>query len=522
MDQVIRKSLAARLAAGAAAALIAGGVATLAMSHAALAQQTASEYSGTSIQLGAQDVKVARRVAMGVGKSMILELPRDAAEVVVGNPKVANAIVRSPRRIYVLGVDNGATTIFAMDHDGNKIAAIEISIGRDINELRAILKTAMPTSNIEVKTVNDTIILTGSVDSAAEAQKAQDIANAFVGYTAIGSGGGSAGAGGVSFNSSTVIQGSVINSITIRGKDQVMLKVTVAEVRRKAMKTLGISLSGEWGTLGGGSAGSLQSNGVTPVSEGLNNYNINDSRFAFNGNGGALGGIVQMLERNGVARVLAEPSVTAISGEAAKFTAGGEIPVLTSFDCGGSGGAANFFTRQGCKNTYSFKPYGVTLNFTPTVLSEGRIQLRLATEVTEVDGLNGSTAAVANLPAMSTRRHETTVELPSGGSIVSAGLIQQKSRSIIQGQPGLMNLPVLGALFRSRDFQSEETELMIVVTPYITKVLRADQIARPDDGFANASDPQGYFLGKVNRIYSRASNPQILSTYRGHVGFIQD
>ena len=520
MDQVIRKSLAARLAAGAAAALIAGGVATLAMSHAALAQQTASEYSGTSIQLGAQDVKVARRVAMGVGKSMILELPRDAAEVVVGNPKVANAIVRSPRRIYVLGVDNGATTIFAMDHDGNKIAAIEISIGRDINELRAILKTAMPTSNIEVKTVNDTIILTGSVDSAAEAQKAQDIANAFVGYTALG-GGGSAGAGGVSFSSSTVIQGSVINSITIRGKDQVMLKVTIAEVRRSAMKTLGISLTGNWGQVTGGAAGSLQSNGIGPVSEGLNNFNTNDSRLAFTGNNGFLGGIVQALERNGVARVLAEPSVTAISGEQAKFTAGGEIQVLESFDCAGSP-ATTFFTRQPCKNTYAFKPYGVTLNFTPTVLSEGRIQLRLATEVTEVDGLNGVTPIVANLPAIRTRRHETTVELPSGGSIVSAGLIQQKSRSIIQGQPGLMNLPVLGALFRSRDFQSDETELMIVVTPYITKVLRADQIARPDDGFANASDPQGYFLGKVNRIYSRASNPQILSTYRGRVGFIQD
>ena len=520
MNQVSTKALAAKLLSGAAAVLIAAGAVSLSTGQAAMAQQSgALENSGATIQVNAADARVARRLAMGVGKSLILELPRDAAEVVVGNPKVANAIVRSPRRIYVLGIDNGATTIFAMDRDGNKIAAIEVSIGRDINELKAILKTAMPASDIEVKTVNDTIILTGAVDSAAEAQKAADIADAFVGYTAVG-GGGSAGAGGVSFSSSTIIAGKVINSITIRGRDQVMLKVSIAEVRRSAMKTLGVSLTGSWGTLGGGSAGSIFP-GQASTSQGLNDFGGNDSRFLFNGKSGSLGGIVTALERQGVARILAEPNVTAISGEAAKFTAGGEVQVLNSFDCSASTGTG-FFARPGCKDTYTFKPYGITLNFTPTVLSEGRIQLRLATEVTEIDGFNGSDSVVANLPAFRTRRHETTLELPSGGSIVSAGLIQQKSRSILRGTPGVMNLPILGALFRSRDFQNEETELMIIVTPYITKVLRADQIARPDDGFANASDPQGYFLGKVNRIYSRASNPQILNTYKGRVGFIQD
>ena len=521
MNQVSTTSLAAKILSGIAAALLATGAASAIASRSAQAQQsTPLENSGASIQINAQDAHGARRLSMGVGKSLILELPKDAAEVVVGNPRVANAIVRSPRRIYVLGVDNGATTIFAMDKDGVKIASIEISIGRDINELRAILKTAMPTSSIEVKTVNDTIILTGSVDSAAEAQKAQDIADAFIGYTAVG-GGGSPAAGGVSFSNATVISGKVINSITIRGKDQVMLKVTIAEVRRSTMKTLGVSLGGAWGAIGGGSSGSLFAAGGGAVSQGLNDYGGNDSRFLNTGSNGSIGGIVTALERQGVARVLAEPNVTAISGEAAKFTAGGEVQLLKSFDCTYKD-TATFFSRPACKNTYEFKPYGITLNFTPTVLSEGRIQLRLATEVTEIDGLNGADSALANLPAVRTRRHETTIELPSGGSIVSAGLIQQKSRSIIKGQPGLMNLPVLGALFRSRDFQNEETELMIIVTPYISKVLRADQISRPDDGFANASDPQGYFLGKVNRIYSRASNPQILTTYKGRVGFIAD
>ena len=512
MNQVSSKSLAANVLAGVVAALIAGGAASIAASQSVAAQQTATppESSGASVQLGAQDSQTARRLSMGVGKSLILDLPRDAAEVVVGNPKIANAIVRSPRRIYVLGVDNGATTIFAMDKDGNKIASIEISIGRDINELRAILKTAMPATNIEVKTVNDTIILTGSVDSASEAQKAADIADAFVGYSVAG-GNGSAGAGGVSFSNSTVITGKVINSINIRGKDQVMLKVTVAEVQRSAMKQLGVSLSGSWGKLGGLNSGNANPGGY-PASASGNDFGANDTRFNFTGSAGSLGGIITALERQGVAHVLAEPNVTAISGEAAKFTAGGEIPILKTTQC--SAGT--------CQNSYELKPYGITLNFTPTVLSEGRIQLHLATEVTEVDDFHGTKVYLNALPAMRTRRHETTLELPSGGSIVSAGLIQQKSRSLINGQPGLMNLPVLGALFRSRDYQNEETELMIIVTPYITKTLRADQISRPDDGFTNASDPQGYFLGKVNRIYSRASNPQILNTYRGRVGFIQD
>ena len=521
MKQISAKTFVTSVTSAVAAVLVGNGLVIIGCSQPAFAQQQRAtvESSGASIQLGGQDAQSSRRLSIGVGKSLILELPRDAAEVVVGNPKVANAIVRSARRIYILGVDNGATTLFAMDKDGNKIASVEITIGRDINELKAILKTAMPNSNIEVKTVNDTIILTGSVDSAAEAQKAQDIADAFIGYSAVGGGGASSGAGGVSFSSPTVIAGKVINSITIRGKDQVMLKVTIAEVRRSAMKTLGVSLSGGWGQLGGGSAASL--GGGNLASQGLNDYSGNDSKFALAGSGGVLAGVITSLERQGVARVLAEPNVTAISGEAAKFTAGGEVQLLKSFNCTYKD-TATFFSRPACTNTYEFKPYGITLNFTPTVLSEGRIQLHLATEVTEVDGLNGSDSVVANLPGMRTRRHETTLELPSGGSIVSAGLIQQKSRSIIKGTPGLMNLPVLGALFRSRDFQNEETELMIVVTPYITKTLRPDQITRPDDGFANASDPQGYFLGKVNRIYSRASNPQILNTYKGRVGFIQD
>ena len=450
-----------------------------------------------------------RNLTLGVGKSMILDLPRDAAEIFVGNPKVANAVVRSARKIYVVAVENGQTSIYALDRDGNRIATIEISVGRDTAELRQILKTAIPSIEVDVKTVGDTIILAGFVDSAVDAQRAQDIASAFVGYTVVGAG---SGGSGVSFNQAQVVNGRLINSLVIRGRDQVMVKVTVAEVQRQAMKQLGVNPSGSFGT-----GKSFFTDNATALQS--NQPSIGSGAWSWATNFGTLGATIKAFERHGVARVLAEPTVTAISGESAKFTAGGEIPVPTTETCsGGSSGAA----AASCTISRSYKPYGVSLNFTPVVLSEGRIQLHVQTEVTEVDGMNGGNGNFVNFPAFRTRKNETTVELPSGGSIVSAGLIQQKSRQIINGQPALMNLPILGTLFRSRDFQNEETELMIIVTPYISKPVRNDQLARPDDGFAAASDPQSIFLGRVNRIYSTSRNPEIIQSFKGRVGFITD
>jgi pilus assembly protein CpaC len=166
--------------------------------------------------------------------------------------------------------------------------------------------------------------------------------------------------------------------------------------------------------------------------------------------------------------------------------------------------------------------YGVTLNFTPLVLSEGRILLRVATEVTEVDPQQTFEFQNINVPGFRTRKNETSVELPSGGSIVSAGLIQVESNQVMNGLPGLMDLPVLGQLFRSRDYQRQETELMIIVTPYIAKPVGPNEVARPDDGFADASDPQAALLGHVNRIYSTTTNPTIIQNFKGRVGFIDD
>ncbi len=439
------------------------------------------------------DEGAVRRINIGVGKSVIVNLPADAAEIFVGNPRIANAIVRSPRNLYVIAMAGGQTTIFAMDKSGAQIARVEILVGRDIGELDRILKTALPKSEVNLRTVNDTIILTGVVENAGDAQKAMDIASGFV---------GGAGANGADNN-------KIVNSLSIRGRDQVMLKVSIIEVQRQVIKQLGFTLhdiTGNWGSMQLDNPLS-----INPVPPSTTNAIL---RGAFGPN--RLATTIRAFERNGVAKILAEPTVTAISGETAKFVAGGELPVPGGSTCTAVG------TGQSCSPSVTFKPYGVTLNFTPVVVSEGRILLRVATEVTEIDPTTVVAQAFGNIPAMRTRKNETSVELPSGASIATAGLIQTKSRQVINGLPGIMNLPILGTLFRSRDYQREETELMIIVTPYISKPVAPSELAKPTDGLQDATDPQAWLLGRVNKIYSTTANPHLVRTFRGQVGFIND
>ncbi len=441
------------------------------------------------------DSPMTRRVSMGEGKSIIVDLPRDAAEIVVGNPKVANAVVRSARKLYVMALMAGQTTIFAVDREGRQIANLELSVGRDVGELSPLLKAALPRSNITAHTVNDSIILTGTVSSPGEALRAVDIAKGFA-ARAVNSAGG------------TREQGAVVNALTVSGEDQVMLKVTVAEVERRVLKQLGFStqangeklLEGGWGVFS-------QENpfGINPT--------LSAGKLSLTMPSGS--STLKAYERYGVSRVLAEPTVTAVSGQNAKLVVGGEIPVP---------GNASLVTTGNVLTTtpaITFKSYGVTLSFIPVVLSEGRIQLRLSTEVTEVDPQNSYSYNNVAVPGFKTRKNETTIELPSGGSIATAGLLTEKSAQAINGLPGLINLPVLGALFRSRDYLRQETELLIVVTPYIAKGLASREVVRPDDGFVDASDPQAWLLGRVNRLYSSPSNPPVQSL-KGRIGFIHD
>lgn len=475
-----------------AGVLVAGALAVV---GAALPTGCALAQEKWGVESGA-DAILSRRIAMGVGKSIIVDLPGEAAEIVVGNPKVANAVVRSTRKLYVMGLDVGQTTIIAVDRAGQQIANLEISIGRDVGELGPLLKAALPKSNIVARIVNDSIILTGTVGSAAEAQRAVDIAKGFAARSASAQGGVLG-----------PVDGLVVNALTVQAQDQVMLKVTVAEVQRRVIKQLGVSAQNGGETILKGGWGSLVQENPFAI-----NSALTASALKINGPNSTTA-TLKAFERYGVSRVLAEPTVTAVSGETAKFTVGGEIGVPGNTSC------INGVSL--CSPSIVFKPYGVSLNFTPVVLAEGRILLHLATEVTEIDYQAAQTYNSITVPGFKTRKNETSVELPSGGSIATAGLLTQKSDQAINGLPGLLNLPILGALFRSRDYLRDETELLIVVTPYIAKSVSSRDIARPDDGFVDASDPQAWLLGRVNRLYASPQNPQA-PRFKGRIGFIQD
>lgn len=454
----------------------------------------AQSFSQMQPQIETPDPGASRRISMGIGKSVIIDLPEDAAEIFVGNPKVANAVVRSARKLYIIGIADGQTTVFALDAQGRQIAALEISIGRDVGELQQILNAALPDSQIITRTINDTIILNGTVDSPEEAQRATDIAEGFVKQA------GQAGA----------TQSLVVNSLVIRGRDQVMLKVSVAEIRRDIAKQLGVT-SSIWGSFTQynpfGIQGDIAANPSTGLPTGLTVHNPSNTVSA----------TLQAFERYGVSRILAEPTVSAISGEAAKFTVGGQIPIPSAPVCTTNGSVTN------CSpGGVSYQAFGVTLNFSPVVLSAGRILLHIATEVTELDFQTAVTIQGVTVPGLRTRKNETTVEVPSGGSIASAGFLQTTSDQVINGLPGAMNLPILGALFRSRDYQRNETELMIIVTPYLMKATDTNALPKPDDGFADSSDPQAWLLGRINRLYASPNNPEALKNFNAHVGFIQD
>lgn len=482
--------------------MIVGRILTAALPALALLLAAPAQAQSTGpapvLNVGTSEHAISRKLDLSIGRSLIIELPRDAKEVFVANPKVANAVVRSARKLFIIGIADGQTSMFVIDAEGRQISALEIEVGRDLNVLRQTLRAAMPSAQIEVKAAGNSILLVGNVANASEATQAVDIANAFV---------------GTSSGLFTSSKGAVINSLTIRGRDQVMVKVVVSEVSRKAIKQLGINSTGEWKignfsitpTIDNPLPLQPQALAATAVTAGIGNSN----NFT-----------LRALERAGLARVLAEPTVTAISGESAKFTAGGEVPVPQGYTCDGAGN---------CTLGITYKPIGVALNFTPIVLSDNKISMRIATEVTELDFENqlrlsdnrSTNQQIVNAPAFRVRKSDTTVELPSGGTLATAGLIQRVTKQSINGFPGLMNLPIIGALFRSRDYQREETELMITATPYIAKPMEPNQVQRPDDGFVDAHDAQAILLGRLNKIYGTANGP-LPQAYKGRVGFIAD
>ncbi len=436
-----------------------------------------------------------RFLALGIGKSVVVDLPRGIKDVLVADPKIANAVVRSPQRAYIIGAAVGQTNVVFFDAADQQIASYDIAVKRDLNGVRAALRQMLPTSGIQAEGVGDGVMLTGSVSSPIEAQQAGDVAARLVGGA-----------------------DKVVNSIVVRSRDQVMLKVSVAEVRRDIVKQLGVDLSA---SMNFGTA-VVNFNNTNP-------FTANNGPLVPN-NGLAAGALtkglpsvtatMRAMENAGVVRTLAEPNLTAISGESATFISGGEFPIPTGVTCQ--------TTVQGaignCIQTVTFKKFGISLNFTPVVLSEGRISLHVMTEVSEVSAENALTggAGGTTISSIKTRRAETTLEIPSGGSMAMAGLIQEQTKQAVSGLPGLDQVPVLGALFRSQDFINHETELMVLVTPYVVRAVAQKELSRPDDGFAPASDSQSTLLAQITQIYGLPARVEAIGSHQGNFGFIID
>jgi pilus assembly protein CpaC len=437
-----------------------------------------------------------RFLALGIGKSIVIDLPRDIKDVLVADPKIANAVVRSPQRAYIIGETVGQTNVVFFDSEGQQIAAYDIAVKRDLNGVRAALKQMLPAAGIQAEGVGDGVMLTGSVSSPIEAQQAGDVVARLVGGA-----------------------DKVVNSIVVRSRDQVMLKVSVAEVRRDIIKQMGVDLSA---SMNYGTA-VVNFNNVNP-------FTANNGPLV-PGNGLSASALtkaglpsvtatMRAMESAGVVRTLAEPNLTAISGESATFISGGEFPIPTGVTCQTTTSGA----IGQCVQTVSFKKFGISLNFTPVVLTEGRISLRVMTEVSEVSAENALTGGAngTTIPSIKTRRAETTLEIPSGGSIAMAGLIQEQTKQAVNGLPGIDQLPILGQLFRSQDFINNQTELMVIVTPYIVRAVSQKELSRPDDGFAPASDAQSTLLAQLSRVYGISGRVEPIGSYQANFGFIID
>lgn len=489
-------------------------IATLAAEPAAFAPATAE--AASRAQVGSNTAS--QRVKLGLNKSVVIDLPSDAYDILVANPTVADAVTRTARRIYLFGKAVGQTNIFVFGPNGEQIVSLDLAVERDVAGLEDYIKRFIPNSQIKVELINDNVVLTGTVDTPLDSKRAVDLATIFVTggeattgqYSQTASGGSQNGGVDINNPDQTRQKSKIVNLLQIIGEDQVMLKVTVAEVSRTVMKQLGVNMigSGEangisWGAISDSIPGLGKPLGASQISLGTS----------------LLDAYVNAMEQAGVMKTLAEPTLTAISGEKATFKVGGEY---------------NLVTNQKDGNTYEIEKidYGIGLEFQPVVLSPGRISLKIRTSVSEptTEGSvslsggfrRGDTFNKPGMTALSIRKRlaDTTVELPSGGSMMIAGLVRDDMRQAINGLPGLSKIPVLGTLFRSRDFVRNESELVIIVTPYLARPVARNELARPDDNFNAASDGAGMFLGRVNRVYGTMKTDKPVGRYHGVVGFI--
>jgi pilus assembly protein CpaC len=457
----------------------------------AVSNTPAFAQDNSHLRLTQGDIGATRQIDIELNKSLIVDLPYDAAEVIVSQPTVAGAIMRTKSRAIVQGVGAGDTNIFFLDDAGRTIAVLDIRVGQARSNIGTSLEQALadviPGSSIRVSSVElqgdmQRVVLSGTAQSSEDVDRAVAIATQFAGAAE-----------------------NVANLIDVAGSQQVMLKVTVAEVSREALEQFGINLNVAL------TAGSL-STGIVSTQP------LGGASNVVTASGGSLGvdigpvsidAQLRALERRGAVRTLAEPVLTALSGQEAEFLAGGEYPVPTGFDDD--------------KIIFTFKEFGVKLKFTPVIRSTGEISLVVDTSVSEPTTEGGFNVSGLTIPATKERQARTSVEMRPGQTLAIAGLIQEQVRQQFNSLPGLGNIPILGALFRSRDFIHSQTELVILVTPMLAAPTY-NPPALPTDDVDLPSTAEAIFLGHLERSYGVGDHPDTLlrSGFDGSVGFVLD
>lgn len=388
-----------------------------------------------------------------VSKGKLVRLDAPARTVFVADPEIADIQVKSPRLIYLLARKPGQTTLFAVDAKEKVLANIPISVSHNLKRLRNAVRSLVPGAHIFIDSIESSIVVEGTVDSASQAEAIVRMAEKFL-----------------------TEGGTIINRLQVDAPNQVNLRVRIAEISRGVDKQLGFNWTVA-GSLGGIALGIATANPFSASA--INAITGSTSLGSFN-----LNAVIDALEEEGLVQVLAEPNLTATSGETASFLAGGEFPILVP----GSDGTV----------TIDFKKFGVSLAFTPTIIGKNRVVLHVRPEVSQLSSTNAVTLNNFQIPSLTTRRVETTVELGSGQSFAIAGLLQNNVTHDISKFPGLGDIPVLGALFKSDRFQRDESELVIIVTPYLVKPV-SQQLAAPTDGFVAPHDAQRYGAGGENR-----------------------
>jgi pilus assembly protein CpaC len=417
-------------------------------------------------------------VVVGIGVGRLVRLDSMMSDLFVADEKIADVQVRSTNQLYIYGKTAGETTIYATNKAGKVVYSASVKVGPNIDSVGTLIRTAMPEAKIQATPMNGVMVLTGTVAAPEDVEEAGRMVQSYIGP-----------------------QTKVINRLKTATPLQVMLKVRFAEVSRSFSKDVGVNLTSLDRTSGFGfgiSRGNAGTISVSPTTGAVNGTFNSPAAQTTLGFAGKLFGLdllstLNLEEQSGRAVILAEPTLTALSGETASFLAGGEFPVPISSGLGST--------------SIEYKQYGVGLAFTPTVLADGRISMRVRPEVSELSDQGSIRLDNISVPALTTRRTETTVELGSGQSFMIGGLLRNTGNNSVEKAPFLGDLPILGALFRSNGFKRQQTELVIIVTPYLVKPINDSQIALPTDGFRDANDAQRLLVGREHDSVSGEPRP---------------